>query len=126
MAKDKRRKVVTEVVPICMDTIGELDNGNTRRMVDKEIQLILSDLSDRGEEDGKPRCLVLNVEFIKVNGRLIITPRVGSKLPPRVANSTSAREQVREKDGLVEVLFQPFNAENADQPSFATEEAEEN
>ncbi len=124
MAKDKRRKVVTEVVPICSDTIGDLDNGNTRRVVDREIATIMNDIEDRGEEDGKPRLLKIQVEFIKVNGRLVITPVVDHKLPPRVVHSTSAKIVAREKDGLFEAIFQPMNADNADQPHFEAEEAE--
>ena len=119
MAKNKRRQVVTEVVPISSDTIGDLDNGNCRRMIDREIQTIIADIKDRGDEDDKPRNLMIQVEFIKVNGRYVITPRVHSKLPPRVANSTMATEKI--KDDLItsEILFQPFNAENVEQPTFA-------
>ncbi len=110
-------KIVTEAVPICMDTIAELDNGNCRRLVDKAIKRILEDISDRGDEDGKPRLMELSVEFIKVDGRIIMTPTVAAKVPKYVAHSTQAVERIDE-NGECLVLFQPFNAANAEQPVF--------
>lgn len=110
-------KIVTEAIPICMDTIADLDNGNCRRLVDKAIKRILEDIADRGDEDGKPRMLEMSIEFVKVDGRFIITPHVAAKMPKYVAHSTQAVERIDE-NGECLVLFQPFNAENADQPVF--------
>jgi hypothetical protein len=115
----KRQKITTEVVPVCMDTLGELDNGNCKRIVDQLIRAIMHDLDDRGAEDGKPRSLTIKVkvEFIKVNGRTVVTPVMDYKLPPRVAHSTVTVERADE-GGQFQLYFQPWNAENANQPVF--------
>lgn len=116
-------QIVTEAVPICSDTIGDLDNGTCRRLIDHAISALLSDLSDRGHEDGKPRTLAINIEFIKIDGKTVITPRVDAKIPPRVAHSTQAMERIGD-GGEVLTLFQPWNAENAAQPVFNVDENE--
>jgi|ERR1019366_4100225 hypothetical protein len=121
MARKRSQKVVTETVPVCMDTIVDLDNGQFRRVGDKVIRTLLSDVNDRAEEDGKARHLSIDIEFIKVKGVLIITPRIQAKLPVYVCGSTAAKERVQ-ADGELEVLFQPWNAENAEQPVFETDE----
>ena len=105
---------MTEAVPVCMDTLVDLDNGQFRRVGDKVLRTVLSDVQDRADEDGKPRHLSIDIEFIKVKGVLIITPRIHAKLPPFVCGSTAAKETTR-VDGELEVLFQPWNADNAEQ-----------
>lgn len=114
----KKSTTVTTPVPLSMDTIGDLDSGVFRLLVDKQIQALATDLDDRGEEDGKARRLVIDVEIIKVKGIVIITPRVDVKLPPRVSNSTAAKERMAGK-GITELLFQPTNRDDADQGTFA-------
>jgi hypothetical protein len=118
MPRQKREKIVTEAVPLTMDTLGDLDSGIFRLLVDKEIDVLCKDVDDRAEEDGKVRTLAIEVDVVKVNGMVIITPRVKVKLPPRVAKSTSAKERMKSK-GQTELLFQPANAENPDQGTFA-------
>lgn len=123
MARQKRQQIVSEAVPVCMDTLVDLDNGQFRRVGDKVIRAVLNDVNDRAEQDGKPRHLSIDIEFIKVKGVLIITPRIQAKLPPYVCGSTAAKEKV-EADGELQVLFQPWNADNAEQPTFNAEESE--
>jgi hypothetical protein len=120
--RKQREKLVTEAVPLSMDTIGDLDGGVFRLLVDKEIDALAKDVDDRGEEDGKARILVLNVEVIKVKGMVIITPSVKVKLPPRVSGSTAAKERMKGK-GQTELLFQPANGDNPEQPTFQTDES---
>lgn len=117
----KREKVVTEAVSICADTLVDLADGMFRRKLDQLIKIVIGDLIDRGDEDGKPRLLSIEIEFIKVKGVLVITPRAQPKLPPHVLKSTVAKERPK-ADGETEVLFQPWNAENAEQPHFAVGE----
>lgn len=110
------KKVVSDAVPLSMETIGDLDNGVFGLLVDKEIDALAKDLDDRGEEDGKARHLAIDIEVIKVKGIVIITPKVAAKLPPRVSNSTAAKERMKEK-GQTELLFQQMNRDDADQPT---------
>ena len=117
MRRKAPEKIVTEAVPLSMDTIGDLDSGVFRLLVDKMIEGLAKDLDDRGEEDGKARRLIIDVEVIKVKGMVIITPRVDVRLPPRVSGSTQAKERMKAK-GQTELLFQPSNSDNAEQPTF--------
>lgn len=117
----KREQIVTEAVPLSMDTIGDLDGGVFRLLVDKEIDVLAKDVDDRGEEDGKARQLEITVEVIKVKGMVIITPRVKVKLPARVSGSTVAKERMKSK-GQGELIFQPSNSDNAEQPTFKTDD----
>lgn len=105
---------VTASVSLTASTLKDLDNGIFGLLVDKEINVIAKDLDDRGGQDEKARHLCIDVEFIKVNGVLTITPKVQCKLPPRVSHSTHAKERMRSKD-QTEILFQPLNRDNADQ-----------
>ncbi len=122
MARKTQREVTTKACTVCMDNLAELDNGRFRRVGDLQLKVLLADIAERAEEDGKARQLMIEVEFIKIKGVLIITPRVKAKLPPYVCGSTSAAEKVN-PDGELEVLFQPFNADNAAQPTFSDSDA---
>lgn len=117
MARQSREKVVTESVPLSMDTIGDLDGGVFRLLVDKAIDMLAKDVDDRAEQDEKPRRLVIDIEVIKIKGMVVVTPRVDVKLPPMVSGSTYAKERMKGK-GQTELLFQPANAENPDQGTF--------
>lgn len=123
MPRKQREKIVSEAVPLSMDSIGDLDGGIFRLLVDKEIDSLAKDIDDRGEEDGKPRQLLIEIEVVKVKGMVVVTPRVRAKLPARTAGSTVAKERMKAK-GQTELLFQPANAENVDQPTFETPEEE--
>jgi hypothetical protein len=122
--KREREQVVTEAVPLSCDSIGDLDGGVFRLLVDKEIDVLAKDVDDRGEEDGKERLLKIEVSVVKVKGMVIVTPRVQVKLPARVANSTQAKERMKGA-GQTELLFQPSNGKNPDQPVFKTDDQPE-
>jgi len=117
MAKSSKQKIISDAVPLSMDSIGDLDGGVFRLLVDKEIDAIAKDLDDRGEEDGKARLLLIQVEIIKVRGMVVLTPQVKAKIPARVCGSTSAKERMKGK-GQTELLFQITNPDNAEQPTF--------
>ena len=125
MARQRtREQVVTEAVPLTCATLGDLDSGVFGLLVDKEIDVLCKDVDDRAEEDGKERTLNITVGVIKKNGIVIITPRVQAKLPPRQSNSTSAKERMKGA-GQTELLFQPANGENPEQPTFTDEAPDE-
>jgi hypothetical protein len=120
MTRSKREKVVTEAVALSCDTIGDLDGGVFRLLVNKEFEALCKDVDDRGEEDGKVRTLTIDVEIVKKEGLVIIVPSVKIKRPPRRANATSAKERMKSA-GQTELLFQATNADNPDQGTFETE-----
>lgn len=115
MAKERS---VTEAVTLSCETINDLDNGIFGMLVDKEIGLASNDLLDRGEEDGKPRKVVIELELAYHKGIIVTTPRVQAKLPPRQSNSTGMKSRMAAK-GQTELLFQAANYENPDQGTFA-------
>jgi len=122
--KPNREKQITEAVALSCDTIGDLDSGVFRLLVDKMIDLLARDVDDRAEEDGKARRLVIDIEVVKANGMVVITPRVDVKLPPRCSRSTAAKERMKGK-GQTELLFQPSNGDNPEQGTFADESPSE-
>lgn len=115
------KETLTSPVVLSCDTIGDLDGGIARLLIDKEIAKAVNDLDDRGEQDGKPRKVNITVELITNKGLVVGTVSVDAKLPPRVSNSTAMRPRMASK-GQTEVLFQASNGENPDQPTFNDEE----
>jgi len=105
---------MSEAVALSVETLGDLDNGIFGILVNKGIDSLTKDVDDRGEEDGKIRTLTIQVDVVKTKGIVIITPKVQAKLPPRVSNSTAAKERMKSK-GQPELTFQPHNADNAEQ-----------
>lgn len=104
-------------VALSCDTIGDQDNGIARHLIDNEITKAVNDLDDRGEEDGKPRKVVIEIEMISVNGLVISTVSAQAKLPARRTRNTAGELRMAGK-GAHAIIFQQSNAERPDQPTF--------
>ena len=63
-------------VSLTCDTIGDQDNGIARHLIDSEITKAVNDLDDRGEEDGKPRKVSIELELPIVNGLVVMTVEI--------------------------------------------------
>lgn len=98
------------------DTLGDLAGGVARALIDREIQRAISDLEDRGEEDGKIRKVVIQVEMGFQGGLVITTVAAEAKLPPRRTSNTAA-DLRRRRDGSC-LLFQQHDPENPAQQTF--------
>lgn len=114
---------LSKPVKLSCDTLGDLDGGIARLLIDREIEKAVNDLADRGEEDGKPRKINMTIELTLNRGIVVGTVAVDAKLPPRVSGGTAMKP--RAKAGGSELIFQPGNAENPDQPTLEPGEIED-
>lgn len=108
---------------LCLETIAELDNGTAGPLIDREIARAVADLYDRGEEDQKPRKVVIQLELTVKSGLVVTDVTAEAKLPPRRARSTAA--EVRHRDQQPVLCFQTHNPERHDQPTFEAMEGKE-
>jgi hypothetical protein len=76
---------------ITCDTLGDLDRGAARLIIDAAIREALSDLEDRGADDGKPRKVTVDVTFkLLDNGEVAATVEAHARAPKRRTASTIA------------------------------------
>lgn len=85
---------------LTIDTLGDLDEGLTRKMVDKTLHEVLADCESRPTLD-KPRRVTLVIEFTPVPGQIgglkgvEVGVAVGSKLPARTGRSEYLHTSIR-------------------------------
>lgn len=108
-------------VALSCDTIGDQDNGVARYLIDAEIAKAANDLDDRGEEDGKPRKVTIEIEMASVNGLVVTTVSAQAKLPPRRTRNTAGEMRMAGK-GQHAIIFQQNNADRPDQPTMYDDE----
>lgn len=110
-------------VQLTTDTLGDLDNGAARLIIDRDLRTAIQDLDDRGQEDGKVRSVTVKVEMVYYKGRPIVTVQSTAALPPRRSNITVT--DVRQKrDGEICLAFQQHASDNPEQQTFETFETE--
>lgn len=98
---------------ICLDTLGQLDQGAAALVIDAAIREAIKDLDDRGE-DGKPRQvnIVLNLQRLD-GGQVMAHVEASPKLPRRRTGGTVGK--ITCKGGESNVLFEPHSPDNPDQ-----------
>jgi hypothetical protein len=97
--------------------IGELTNGQAKAIIDRELAKAIADLDDRGEEDGKPREVVIKIALIKSRDQVLADVRAKANLPEYRTGVTTL--SVKQRGGKSELLFRNDNAENPDQPTLS-------
>src|SRR5262245_43011088 len=93
-------------------TIGDLKDGLAEKVIDDHIRRAVADLENRGNEDGKPRKVVITIDMIKMAADvLIIDVLVDLKLPPSRVPTTTAASKRRVVGGVPvdDLLFQTAN-----------------
>lgn len=86
---------------VSCDTIGDLDYGAGRAIIDAAIRTALNDLEDVGPQDGKPRKVAITLEFkLMDNGQVGVKVNAVAKCPPRGSASTFA-EFRRDNKGIL-------------------------
>ncbi len=76
---------------LSLDTIGDLDGGMVRLMIDQEIRKAVADLEDRGAEDKQARTVTFKVALAIVEDRPAVKVAVTTTLPPLRSRTTAAR-----------------------------------
>lgn len=108
---------------LCLETIADLDNGTAGPLIDREIARAVADLVDRGEEDGKARKVVIQLELTIKNGIVVTDVTADAKLPPKRTRSTATEARYRDSEPVL--CFQTHNPDRADQPTFDALEGKE-
>ena len=93
------------------DSIGDLDAGVARAIIDAEILRAVADLDDRGDEDGKPRKVKIELTMTKSRGLLAVSVACKAELPPYQSRLTQGEVQERRSSRGVQkhLLFQDMN-----------------
>lgn len=106
------------------DQIGNLDGGVARALINAEIAAAVADVTDRGEQDGKPRQVVITIEIINQKGQLIADVRAKAKCPDQRSGLTIGESRMMPGGKKTGFRFQSRNPENPMQPTF--EDLDEN
>lgn len=100
---------------LSLETLGELDEGRARAVIDHEIAKAVSDLEDRGD-DGQPRKVSIELVIVKLEGIAAASVKAQAKLPPLHTGATAAK--FRHEKGQPQLQFQTMCAEDPDQATF--------
>lgn len=105
-----------------LKTLGELDGGAVEAMIDRELQRAVNDLDDRGEEDEKPRKVVIEVELRHKDKLVTISAKAQAKLPPMQSGNTVADVRLQSNNKGAALVFQTLNPERPDQSTIYDED----
>lgn len=94
-------------LPISCDTIGMLDGGAARAIIDAAIRDAVADLEDRGHEDERPRKveILLTLELLD-NGQVGARVEAAAKVPRRRIASTIG--EIRRDGQNMRVMFSQY------------------
>lgn len=99
------------------DSLGELDNGFARAIIDEAIQRAANDTEQRGLQDEKPRKVIITLEFRKINDHsCVINVNADAKIPPLKLSTTFAETRPIGK-GKSNIAFREDNPDRPDQPT---------
>jgi hypothetical protein len=92
--------------PITLESLGDLDNGRAKLIIDAAIRQAVFDIDDRGD-DGKPRQVVITLSLSKLPEHEAINMGLTAhaKLPPRRTGGTLGLVKAQ-AGGEIGVLFQ--------------------
>ena len=97
------------------DNIGELDNGNAGAIINKVLDAAVSDLDDRGGDDGKARKVVITLELWRLQEGVIAADVQAKWSGPAYATNPTQAKLRQQGKGVVGAMFQVQSPENADQ-----------
>src|SRR4051794_9508025 len=104
------------------DTLGNLDDGRARGIINAALARAVADADDRGQ-DKKPREVNIKVTVSKVNGLLAVEVQAGCKLPSYRTDRTACKivhKQTR-KGTQPTLMFQDMAPDNPDQKTIDEE-----
>ncbi len=100
-------------VNLSLETIGDLDAGVSRAVINQALQALVDDLDDRGS-DLQVRKFNLTVEAKQLeNEEIDIKVVVKNSLPPYKTHATHAR--ISKRSGKTGLQFQTFAPDRPDQ-----------
>lgn len=98
-----------------VDTLGDLNGGSARAIINKALADAISDVEDRAADDGKTRSVNIRVDIWRMKeGQVAIDASCSFKPPTYTTEPTVAK--IRQVGpGRVGAVFQPMSADNPDQ-----------
>lgn len=98
---------------LCLDTLGDLDSGAARQVIDKAIAAAVADVDDRGDDE-KPRKVVITLELSKTDSGLVAAHvEVKTSVPAYRTAGTISR--LNSRGGQHRLTFQQYDPTNPDQ-----------
>lgn len=112
-------------VNLTIDTIGDLDDGMARAVINECLRKAREDADDRGDDE-KVRKVIIQVTMEKLKDKptCVIGYQAKAVIPDYVGGNTIGRLAVNVKGKAHELVFQSENAENPDQSTLPFEEGE--
>lgn len=102
--------------PVTCDTLGALDNGSARAIINRAILEAVTDLDDRAADDDKPRKVVIELTFERrKNSDVEVSVEAIAKVPKRRTASTVATLRLADNGSQLQ-----FNDMATDDPSQRT------
>lgn len=118
MAKQKPQPSPASLSQLCCDTLGDLDNGFARQVIDEAVRRAANDIEQRGN-DGKARKVNVTIQFQKLDAHSVaIQFAAEAKLPPFKLEPTIAQSQPL-PGGECTLHFRADNAARPDQPTLS-------
>ncbi len=103
-------------LPVTYETLGSLDSGAAKAIINAAIKEAVSDLDDRGGDDGKARTVLIQIVLTpRSNGQAEVEVQATAKLPPRRTASTVAALRFAKDGGGSQLLFQDLAPDDPDQ-----------
>lgn len=116
MAKEKTDRPAPTLALLSCETIGDLDNGFARTVIDEALRRAAHDIEQRGEDD-KPRKVLITIEMKKLDANAVaILFSAEAKLPPFKLNPTVALSSPAVGGGCT-LHFRADNGARPDQPT---------
>lgn len=103
---------------LALETLGELDAGRARAVINSAINAAIADLDDRGD-DCKERIVTVTVTMVKdeKSGKNRVWVQARAKVPAYRTHTTEART-AHKTGGDLGLFFQSESPENVDQETF--------
>ncbi len=95
------------------DTLGSLDGGIARHVIDREIRRAVEDYDNRASEDKKERVITIKITMTPHENLTLVSVEAYAKLPPMRTGNTDVR--IKQTPQGFQGLFQTYCPENADQ-----------
>lgn len=103
-----------QLTALSIDTVGDLDEGRTRAVIDKAIADAIADTEDRGN-DGAVRKVKIQLSFERVEDHEVrVKCEVKTECPSYKTYPTKARVR-QEGPGRVGARFSKYSPDNPDQ-----------
>jgi hypothetical protein len=98
---------------LSLETLGDLDGGHARAIIDAALQAAVRDLDDRGNDE-KPRKVTIEIEMVKKEGLTLIRATAIPKVPTFSTGVTTGKLSIGPRGQSI-LGFQELSPDDPDQ-----------